>query len=683
MFDEVNRDALVTPTATAARGRQLGFLGALQHSWDATARTETQFGLEMAFRQVEQEQIRRMRQAGIQPPPSLNDKEDGVFFSGMTGGVDSEPYLRVARGFYNAADDDELETLRPLLSKRNEKLRELRSQYPELNIRTYDELWSETQRRAQEAESKWNNSNTTWGGMVGGFIGAAGAGMHPGLSPLSTLTAPVAGGATALARIGVQGAAQGATQAVEQYTGIAENRRLLGVEEQNPLVAIGAAAVFGAGFQAVGEGISAGARRWFRSAPNDPAPPPPAPEVPRAPAAPPPAPEVPRAPAAPEAPAAAPARVNVFEDFDAFMREVQTADTPLGPSRMARARTAIDLDYMGQQLDALDGPMPWELAPATMATPQPYPTHWRGSGENFQRIVDGLETPDQIARRIDPELFNKVDKITQRMETLQRWQQELQPQRAERQLEATATLRREVDDLRERLERATPKNRRTLQRQLDEAQMRLDDETQRVSTLDTPDTRQVRERYQALDQELRDLAPLITRAYNAARAEYRSTQQLSNEALAFLRQLDMTRERFRPDKDAPFKPMATQPKAQATPTPRDISDIVPALGDPVVLRAANVEPGAPAVTKLAAVQEVLTKTTDEATEKFRALAARLVDEAAEAKPEGNKLVLAGRELDLDMKVVVDDGEMTIRQYLKRVADDDAELSAVTTCSARS
>ena len=185
MFATLNDDALSTPADNISQGRRLGFLAAFEASYDEQTRYYSQFGAEVSLREEEQENVQRIRRIGAKPPPSLNSNEDGLF-SGMTGGLDSAPYRDYMSGIVSGDDDG----IYKALGDRDDKLRALQQQYPNAGIRTYDDMFK-TVREKSDAARRRASLDTTLGGMVGSFAGAAVGGVNPVVNPLAFATLPV------------------------------------------------------------------------------------------------------------------------------------------------------------------------------------------------------------------------------------------------------------------------------------------------------------------------------------------------------------------------------------------------------------------------------------------------------------------------------------------------------------
>jgi hypothetical protein len=654
-FSEANRDADTIALAAGATGPRIGFLDAFEASRQAQMRASAMFGLEAAFREAEQEQIRSIRDAGGKPPRSLNDSEDGIT-GGFTGGLNSRRYLDAARYYVDGEDRD---GIAGVLAEREKEIGAVAEQFPNLKLRNMREVFETAAERAKSAERTWENANTTVGGAVGGFLGGAVGALDPRTDPFNFLTLPAGAiGRTALARIGSQSGAQGLIEGVNQLTGVQENRRLLGLQSglAQGALSVAAAAVGGGALQGIGEGVAAGARRWFRSAPNDPAPPPPV-------TRPVPTPEagVP-GPAAAAAPEVTPPRVNLLENFDAFDAAVR-AQQPLGTTRRAAAVAAGDEAYFARALDDWSGPRPWEVPPRA-DTAMPGEVTTARFVDPYDRVVNALETPEQVARRIDPETFRVYDKLDETANRLRSWLSDLDAGRMQAALKSTERLDAEIAVVEKKLGKASAKNIPRLERELADLRAARDMQAEAVLGVDTGDQATIRKRLLEVDQQMRDLAPLVSRAHGLAEGEWRETG-VSASTLQILRDLQQRGgTRFR-------DPVP----------PRALADDVPVIAArPDVVAAAG--PNADAADMLKTAATMAARESDPVVKAFRDSIAML-----KSQPDPVLVLPSGRALDIDKTTIFVPDEsgagtraITVRQYLDEVAEDDAILKAVSTCS---
>lgn len=574
-FGEVNKDAATSvPLDRASFGPRHGFLEALDAAWDAQARNSSMFGLEAAFREVEQDQIRSLRAAGITPHKSLNDSEEGETFGGFTGGVNSRRYLDAARFYVDGGVPETAD----MMAARDAEITKLQEKHPDLKLRTYRDMWNAVRDRASKADQIEQEGPTSIGGSVGGFVGAAIGGVDPRTDPLNTLTLPLGAGRTVAQRIGAQAFGQSAVETVNQLTGVRENRRLLGLDNSvmRSALEIGFAGVAGAGFQGLGEAAGALGRRWFRNTPTDPAPPPPARPTTGVvePEAPVPPPERYVRLADEDQLYVAPARNTALDSLPEFLRQVEDAnkaDLPYGNSRVANRRSVLDLEAVTKQLDDFST-HPWEVKPSTETRPVDLDAGTQHAYDApAQRVIDNQKTVDQLARELDPETFNIYDQLRFQRDMLRQWLTDLKGPRSEAATAAVRDADTHIAQLESKLEKTSPKNRKKVAEALAAARREREEIFEALTTADTPDMMKVRERIQALDEQMRDMAPVVTRAYDAARGKF-AGHQPDPEVLEFLTDLEKS-----------YFPLRRESVAPRTanyipdPTPPTLAERVPIL----------------------------------------------------------------------------------------------------------
>jgi len=689
MVDYILGDDNDLPSAgSGAKPPRLGFLGAFEASYESQQRTNSVWGREVALREAEQEQISRAKAAGVKLR-SLNDSDDGDVFGGFTPWVNSKRYTDITRFYEDGGTGVESQTF----GERDREIEELKAKHPDLGLKTYRELWQDVKAKAKEAERVWDRGETTMGGAIGGFLGGAVASMDIRTDPTNFITAPVgAAGRTVLRRIAGQSGVQGLTEAINQFTGVQENRRLLGLDygAEQGAWSVGAAAAFGGALQGVGEAFGAVGRRWFRNTPNDPAPPPPADGRAALVAAlrnrP--------APVEPPAPEVIPSyrieyeerpiieRVDILSDFDAFMQLVDRGRTDYGPSRVAQGRLNRDLTALDLQLNDVGGPRPWEALPAMDTRPRPadVSTH---IGAPYRAAASRVESVDEIARTVDPEAFRLYDKISQQMANVRAMIRDV-PKREAQDVKAgvAAEIDAQIGLLEAQRKAAKGKAAKRLDDRLaalrDTRKREFGDKPVRESASDA----ELRERLMKLDEQQRDLAPVISRAYAAAKGEWAFREQIDPDALAFIRE--------RNDRDTPvFDTPHLEADVEVGFTASKVT-VYETIADQVPMVASRPEvtsklgPDADAADAIAAIVAEDAKVLDEAIDQF------LTDvKASTAEDADRPLILAdGTELDLNERITVpqEDGdgfrEITVREYLKDVQDDEIAMQAVTSCSVR-
>lgn len=677
IFNETNDDATTGNVGMASAGPKLGFLGAWEASYDAQVRASSLRGMERMLIDEEDAQVTRLKQAGVAHPERLGEfsqrygygKRDPV--TGATK-VDEfwKGYRDVARYYVDGETGDS--DIATQLAGRNAHLETLKQQHPDLGIKTYGEMFDSVRSKAQRAELVQREYPTSIAGDIGSFLGGAVAGIDPRYDPLNFATLPIGGvGKTAAARIATQGGAQGAIEAVNQLTGVQETRRLQGLDYgvSDAAMRIGGAAIGGAVVQGLGEAAGAFVRsRWFRSTAKDPAPPAPVRDVRPIdePAI------VSRQPEQllltdqrPKPGPDQPGRINLLDDEEAFLQKVHEAK-PFGPTRVARERSVLDLDHVATQLDDFAGPAPWEVKPQTDTAPVPYPTH-AGYDEPLARVARSMESVDDIARRVDPETFRIYDKLLEQQERIRGWIADLQePRRAEAQA-------REAE-LVAQIEGANKRRGKVYQERLDALR-----EFHKVDlATDTGDIAALRKRLQELDYQARDLAPVVSRAYAAAKGEW-AAWRLDPDALKFLRDAQTNRFRFREDRPGAL-PIVEDPNTRVIVPPRvsepSLAERVPLLQHEADAVAAPPKAGADAADRIAAIVEAQAKVLTDRAETFH---------APKLTEDGQRYIIGEREVRLDEKITVETrdgevGEMTLKRYFETLSKDEDAFKAAGSCS---
>lgn len=667
---EPNTDAYRMPSDEASAGKLMGFLDAFDASWEAQTRVHGLMSVQQGFREVEQGQIRRMREAGLRPPKSLDESDDNVpdFSMGDVSGFggfarDYSRYLKIAQAIA-AGQPPEIDDA---IRERSDMIEVAKKNRPDLGLLSYAEMFDQVRARAKEAEHAAQGPTTTLG-AVGGFVGSALGSMNPETDPLNfalgIVTAPIGGPGGVLGRMATQGVIQGATEAGNVLFGPDNQFLLFGKPETvgQKAARIGLSTAGGALVQGVGEAAAFGGRkiaaRWFNDLPEPPAP----------------APAKPAEMFGPATEGEVLARmkpgqpINDYPNWETFATAHGYDATPYGKTRDAAIRTASDLDNVASQLNRWDGPLPYEMRPRGMDTSAAAiegPDRGVVFDKPYTRYVDSLDTVDDIARRVDPDLFRQYDKLA-----------------ADRQMfrDEIAKLDRNIEDHRNAEE--------VLRRGLMKA-----------------------------DERMRDLAPLVSRAYAQAEKEWRSTK-LDFDTLRFLKQLeDRTGWRFRGED----KPSLTEQPAKVAPLKQPpvyeptVGDAVPAAKlSPELEARVKLDANADAPTRVAAATAENAKVRDEKIDSFMSTAKKFADmtdaelkeaqgnaakQLAKAKTPKEKAI-AQREHDELHYVTMPDGsklhltqdkvpfvepdgtarEVSVRDFLREMDKDQQALQSVITCS---
>ena len=672
-LSDSNKDAYSVSPDSAATGPLVGFFKSFETSVDAQMRASAQYGIEYFMQELDWQQTKSMLDAGVENPPQLMLSLEGTERGEGTRSLQqilrkdsgyyedfvperSGEYLDVARRYAGEEISPEFEERLQAYDARVLKMREDR---PDLNLMTSRQMMDRVKEEAVAAERAQQNARRTWGGTLGDFTGGALASMNPNTDPLNFYTLALGGaGKTALARIGSQVGAQGAIETVNQITGVQEERQLLGLSSgfTDAATRIGATALGAGVLQGAGEAVVAGARRWFRNTPDDPAPP------------------VTVAQDAPE-PLALPKPAEMKEAAQAARLEQEPrsyldviADkAPLSGIRAGAPRTAADLTDMSRQLDDWAGGNPVAMTPRTGNATFP-------GGVPMPRVDTRAATDNnrlyQMAREADPDTFNKYDRMVERRNVYRRWIDELAEGRDADVQSTMEAIDRRIHSLEAKLRTTQGKNNKAkVRNQIKEA------EADRASLLkvsksqETPDIARVRADLVKLDEKMRDVAPLIGRAYSRARGRWGETTD----------ELDAVWGAYREGR--------SQPEMPATNTLPDY-DTALTLTDraPILRQADKVEPGATSADTARAIVAENAKVLDDAIEAYRAQIKSLVDVS-----DTGKLRVNGTEYEFDldadtMFVPHESGtggkEVKLREFLDDTKRAEDELEAVSTCSLR-
>lgn len=605
------------PYYDISRGPHLGFLESAVAAYDAQVKAESQRALESGFMDVEAEQIDRIRAAGMEPPESLATDvfKDAGFFDSPDP---YDTYFDVAKYFTDGPGpalggpvagvppSPEAASQERKLNWRDKKIQELRKARPDLHdLKTYRELWGETQKRAQRAESLWEGASTTPLGSVGGFLGGMWP-IHPSVDPVRTEIAIGTGVnvPTAVGRMALQGVTGFGTELAVQ-PGIQERRRLLGLPYGPERIARAAlmAGLGGVFFQGAGEAAGMAARRWFVHRPEvgDPAPPVPTPQQMAA--------DLPDP--------------RYLPRPDAYQPELDFGTPNLnglwGKSRLGNLRAVQDFHAVQKQAEAWDGPALADIKPHT-ETPRDF------TGPPL--------TQDEYARAIDPETFRVWDKLTTEAEGLRTNLRQADVSRAEARPEAAAarTIEEQARAIEERIAGTRSKKQvAKLQRELEELRTQRQQLLPEVAMPGVPDT--YRDRLIRIDEEMRDLAPLVSRAQAIARGEWgdaaaarQAAYEAANVPSREPAQLIMY-PLLRHTKSAPARPTKLPPRSAT------VESQIPMLNArPDIITKLPAD--ADAADKIAAIQVADEKLNVEAVQRFREGLAGKVDEQALASTKG-------------------------------------------------
>jgi hypothetical protein len=707
----INHDLSPVYPRDISAGPRLGFMEGFEASFDAQVRNGSLEGLAWYFSKADDEQADRARKAGKDYKPLY--AQDNPAYIGPQGEILGEgPDIRYGWDAYKdiarSIVDGEENRMSPAMRAHDEHIAKLNAEDPSLQLKTMTEMLQDVRKQSQSAEQRDNLSHT-FAGSIGGFLGGAVGGLDPRTSPLNVATLPIGGvGKTVVGRVATQALGQGAIEAVNQFTGVQENRRLLGLDygTENALWNIGGAALGGGLLQGVGEAATFGIRRlrtgrWFEDAPNDPAPPRP-PEAPQ--------PGTPQ-PGAPQA--ARPAVVDTRFD-DAWRRTYDQSE--LGLSRMGAPRGLGDIEHVASVLRDWGGARAWEIAPPTE-------TRIPGVPQEFAPVnTIGKQGLDSTARSIDPDLFHSYDKLAQQKEDMRRVLSDEDFKRSVEASKATADVSRQIRELEQKIE-AGPTKRlsKKYQERIAELNKERDAQFAAATKNDTPEMAGLRQQLMDADYGMRDMAPSISRAY--ARAQER-WDVYEGQRAEIAKMIDDGKPGIGDAHVLPEK----MPTAEPIVTPRDA---VPELQRTVMQPGETMASAVARVSKenekmvsdgIAQFQESISKIAKIAPEELPAERERLdkaiaaqkeklaaMPEDAKGKMLGNKGMeriklsnlererkeldnfvteVNGKEVELSLDgdkitLATDDGgtrTVTARELLKELEHDNDMLKAVTSCS---
>lgn len=675
-----NRDAYSISPDTAATGPLVGFFDSWSTAVNAQMRTSSQYGIEFFMQELDWQQTSAMIDAGVEAPPqlmlSLEGREAGEDPVGDFSAAQllrkdsgyyedfvpnrSEEYLQVARRYAGQEISPEFEER---LQAYDARVIEIREQYPDLELRTSREMFEQVRRDATAAEQREQTDRRTWGGAFGGFFGGALSSLHPGTDPLNFYTLGVGGaGKTVVQRILFQTGAQGVVETINQVTGVQEERELLGLSHgfSDAAQRVAATALGAGALQGAGELVAAGARRWFRNAPEDPAPAIDVAEVPREPLA------LPASDRLREE-----AQVARVEQNPRSYIDVLADRTPLSGIRAGRTRSVLDIADTSRQLEDWAGGDPAFVRPRTASATYP--------GRVGRAVLDTRAATDnarlyQMAREADPSTFNQYDRLLERRNTYRRWVEELAEKRDVGVQSTMNNINVRIHALEARLRASQGKgkgkgNIDNIREQVREVRADREALIETSRKRETPDITEVRRQLIKIDEKMRDLAPLVGRAYARARERWGETVE----------ELDAVWDAYRKGRAEVDMPSSdTLPDYDTALTLTDRA--------PVLQEASRVEAAATSAETAQRIVAENAKAIDAALEGYREQVKRLV----EVTDEGT-LRVDGRDYEFNidkdtMFVPHEDGtggrEVTLREYLAENRRAEDELEAVSTCSIR-
>jgi len=676
-LNKANEDAKTLAPEQVSEGPRVGWLDSWEVSWNAQTRAGAQAGMWAAYADEEDAQLRRMKEAGIENMPRI-----GFDFKVLPGlyidDLDYGRYKSASRYFSGSGDEEE--GLR--LSEYDRRIEELRKTRPELNLSTSREMYDRVIEKGREAERIDQNQRRTFMGSAAALIAGGVASMNPRTDPFNAMTLSVGGiGKTAATRIATEAGAQGVIESINQVSGVQEQRDMMGLSTgfADAASRVAGTAIAGGVFQGLGEGLAYAGKRYFINVEGDIPPPPPETPAPK---------KEPLLleykPAEWEGRAAWEADAKAYQDqivSDLIRGTRDYADEIIpmaryGETRQGAARAKADLDYVSQRLDAWDGERPFELKPPARATALP----GRVDVRSPEIKLDGPgRAVDAIAREVDPKLFGVYDKLADRKTEFQRWLDD--PRLKAQQRGAAKKAQEQFDEINKRIDALKWNMRNKGRRRKAEMQTKLDGLVaerdamkDKLTAKDTPDMAAIRRELMKTDEQMRDLAPAVTRAYAQARNQW----DLDEPNRELVRQMVRDGRKELGDNVLPDTYEDALSIFRET-----LEDRAPILQQRSKVEA-QLREDADAADVAATILRENKKVIDEAMKVYRDSLDRIVKETEEGV-----VTLNGEryKFDLDndtIDVLLDDGvstkRMTIRELLEDNADAEAELKATQTCS---
>lgn len=696
VFDTPYQDAMSVDPSQAAQGPRVGFLESFANSWEQQNRNASAYGLENSFRDAEYAQADALHKAGAEDIPAIQPQTVGAatgryMDDPVTGTPDlftMDKYHDVAHFLTNGGTPEDAAQL----DKYDARIAELSKRFPDLKLKNSRDLFNDVVQKSQLAEAA-ANQRTGVAGAIGGFAGGMAVQFNPITNPIGVATLPIGGlGKTALGRIATQAVGQGAIQGINEMTGVTDNRQMLGLDDgiAGSVGRVAGAAIGGAVAQGLGEGLHLAGKRWFRDVPSDPAPAPPV---------------EPAKPllltyqpqqVVPGKEPLAPWEQDWQDHRDGIVRDLlngtKTINDVLYPggdttgSRMGKARSILDTDYVASQLEPFDGKDPWEIPPPT-STALPKRVDPDVSPDFNVDIHQPGGNIDDIARQVDPKTFTMFDELAKQKSFYKDTLDSVLKLRSVEGSDAARTaieevsnkielLKQEIDTGRSKGRTLNADKRQARMAQVQELTANRQDLVDKLGGKYTPEMNGVLQKLQDADYKMRDLAPMVTRAYSFAKNQWEASAG-DREAVASM--IRDGRTNF-PSEAPIINDTYENTLARFNQT---LTDKTPVLQDAPKVEA-KMKPNADAADYATAIIKEQNKPVDEALDSFRNSLDKIVSDEDE-----KELTLNGQtykfSLDKDtVHVPNEDGEgsrkITIRQLLEEQAQTEEELKAVQTCS---
>jgi hypothetical protein len=226
-------------------GPRATFSAAFQAAYDDQMHNWSALGMMLDFHRAEQKQLDAIYAATGQRLAPL---------------VYRPLYVALAKQINGDTLDDTDKEALAAIQPREDYIAKLRQTHPE--IPTYQDLWNGVKANAQQYEQTAADTadrERTFGGWLGDIVGRM-AGSFTIRDPMNVVTLGVGGmGRAALTRIASEAGFNSLTEAIDQFTGVQQNRQLLGLD-YGPGQALEQIAMAGVGagvFRGLGEGVAA------------------------------------------------------------------------------------------------------------------------------------------------------------------------------------------------------------------------------------------------------------------------------------------------------------------------------------------------------------------------------------------------------------------------------------------
>ena len=137
-------------------------------------------------------------------------------------------------------------------------------------------------------------------------------------------------------------------------------------------------------------------------------------------------------------------------------------------------------------------------------------------GKGAQVITPNTE---EVARKLNPQIFKRQDELQTRQSTLRRWLQELEEPRAKRAEGLVSDLDQAIQSIDAKIQKASAKNRKRLGREKAALEKERADRVAELSKGDTPDMAKVRDDLVKVDLEMRGMSKELSETLSEAKVK--------------------------------------------------------------------------------------------------------------------------------------------------------------------